>query len=221
MNKANIKNIETWRLATILVTLLILSAPKLHAQSTGQLYALGFNMGLASFQASVVAGTTDPNMGWSALDEVSRALFTAEKLARDMNSSSFPSGELDHWLKYALQWHNFRPEFREAYQTLYNTIVSARDGYTAQLAKSGRSDLVHAYVLGVNIGIAEGQATVGDAARQIVYSSLINARLEAQALGLDLNPLNECIYLANTTTPMREVYAKIVSLRSIYQSSLR
>ena len=61
----------------------------------------------------------------------------------------------------------------------------------------------------------------GDAARQIVYSSLINAKSEVQALALNLNPLNECIYLANTTTSMPEVYQKILSLRSTYQSSLR
>lgn len=112
-------------------------------------------------------------------------------------------------------------DFVEVHRAIYNSIVAARDSYTAQLAKAGRSDLVHAYVLGVNLAIAEGQATAGETARQIVYSSLINAKPEAQALALDLSPLEECTSLANTTTPMTEVYAKILSLRSVYQSSLR
>jgi hypothetical protein len=70
------------------------------------------------------------------------------------------------------------------------------------------------------MGIAEGQATAGDDARQIVYISLNNAKTEAQALGLDVAGLGECIILASSRTPMNELYQKIAALRVRYQSSL-
>jgi hypothetical protein len=223
--KPNPTSMKARLLPVALLTVLMSPASKLSAQSSGQLYALGFNMGLASFQASVVTGgSNDFDFVQQAWWSAGQALGSAVKVRDEINSSRalLTDTGLE---KFPGMFLNVRSDdigyYKEAGKDLYSRIVAIREGYTAQLAKNGMNNLLHAYVLGVNIGIAEGQATAGEAARQIVYSSLINAKSEAQALDLDLNPLNECISLANTTTPMAEVYQKIVSLRSVYQSSLR
>ena len=102
---------------------------------------------------------------------------------------------------------------------LFEQLVSLRDGITARFAKLSKP-LTDTYVLGVNVGIAEGHATMGEPGRQVVFSSLMNAKAAAQQLGLDLSPLDACITLASGTTPMAEVHQRIISMRATYQSSL-
>ncbi len=203
---------------------------QLRAQTNQQLYILGVHMGLASFQASVAVGEK------SNTSIISNARYFTDIAMKDgiaminqINTTAnyhplFLEIEgLQNLYKKHSQWSfdNDAESYHTAVQQEYNGIVAVREGYTAQLSKyTGLSNLVHAYVMGVNIAIAEGQATAGEAARQIVYASLVNAKAEAQALHLDLGPLNECINLINATTPIAEIYTKIVSTRSTYQSSL-
>ena len=100
-------------------------------------------------------------------------------------------------------------------------VVTIRDGFTAKLSTyQGGSDLVHAYSLGVNLGVAEGQATVGEPGRLTVVSALNAANADAQALGLDVKSLLECIQLVGGNAPMPTVYEKIQSIRSTFQAQL-
>lgn len=219
------------KLLTFFALLIFLSiSVNLWAQTNKQLYLLGVHMGLASFQASVAFGEKNN------VSIISNARYFAGIAMKDgigminqINTTAnyhppFLEIEgLQNLYKKRSQWSfgNDAESYRFAVLEEYNGIVSLREGYTAQLSKyTGLSNLVHAYTMGVNIAIAEGQATVGEAARQIVYASLVNAKAEAQALNLDLGPLNECINLINATTPIAEIYTKIVSMRSTYQSSL-
>ncbi len=201
----------------------------LRAQTTKQLYILGVHMGLASFHASVAVGEKNN------LEAMKQAIYVsgtsvkdALSMVRQINSvaSYHPFLEVDalqnlYQAYFSSIDQNDIEYARVVVKNDYSGIIALREGYTAQLSKyNGMSNQVHAYVMGINIAIAEGQATVGEAARQIVYASLVNAKTEAQALNLDLGPLNECISLINATTPIAEIYTKIVSMRSTYQSSL-
>jgi hypothetical protein len=221
----------TSKISTIIfATIFTVSGFGLSAQSKSDLYILGATMGFASFKASFVLNA--PNYSESvgtAWELIAPNLRDADKLVNSVNSRTpgfLDKGNLDEILKYygsggiAANNDDFKAS-KEFLTRYYNNIVTLREGFTAQLArKSASNGLVHSYVLGVNIAIAEGQATVGEAARQIVNTSLMNAKIEAQALGLDLTSINECINLINASTPIGEIYTKIVSLRSTFQNSL-
>ena len=98
-------------------------------------------------------------------------------------------------------------------------VVNLRGGYSATLAR-GPADLANAYNLGVNIGIAEIQASVGEPARQIVIASLSNARGQVSALGLNAQPLEDAFNLAISNASMTVVHERVLSARTTYQSSL-
>jgi hypothetical protein len=187
-------------------------------------------MGLASFQASVALGEkTNVNKISTARYYAGIAIKDGIDMINQINTTAnyqhlfLDIESLQSLYKKHKEWSfgDNAESYNAAVQEEYNGIVSLREGYTAQLSKySGMSNLVHAYTIGVNIAIAEGQATAGEAARQIVYACLVNAKSEAQILNLDVGPLNECINLINATTPIAEIYSRIVSMRSTYQSTL-
>jgi len=200
---------------------------QLFESKKGVAYALGLNMGFASFHASVALGETEKpggrigRMGGS-FNLSNGALKDALKHASSINESGIVLDleKLKYYSTFTLSWEfDSDPSiFKSTILPFYNDVVSIRESFTAVLARSSEN-LTNAYTLGVNIAIAEGQATVGEAARQVVYICLTNAKTYAQSLNLNLTTLNECILLAGGTTPMADIYAKIVSLRSSYQSS--
>jgi hypothetical protein len=105
---------------------------------------------------------------------------------------------------------------------LYDTIVAVRSSITAKLTQANRGGtrLVNAFNLGVNMAIAEAQATGGSGAKRVVIAALSEARTNASALTLNLAALDECIDVANTTTPLRDVHTRILAVRSTYQTLL-
>jgi len=209
------------------------------AQTKNQLYLLGFNIGLADFQASATtyfAQSQDKSCADQAWGLVLHSAQDSYILIRDqINPGSTIKPFLDlEFLKRTIFDPELRQEGLEAV-SLDRTvdvalrqnafIQTVRDTYSAKLASYSKWNtasigLRHAYLLGLHIAFAEGYSTLGDEKRQIVYSSLVTAKVDAEALGLDLTELNECILLTNGTKPMDEIHQKIVSLRTKYQGLL-
>lgn len=188
-------------------------------QKKGEVFALGVNFGIASFFASVVVGSqSEGNEAQSrsiryAIADVGIGASGINR-ATDAPAKLLDDGALDG-LRH--DYYDWAVKNVGSPVDLYAQLIALRDGFTAKFAKLS-APLTHAYVLGVNLGIASGQATREDA-RQVVYASLVNAKAAAQALNLDVGPLDVCIALASGSTPMEEIYIKIVSIRSTFQSS--
>jgi hypothetical protein len=110
--------------------------------------------------------------------------------------------------------------WRPALDNVAPRIVTTRGEYsgTFQQASKRAGD---AYDLGVAISIAEAQATVGDPARQIVRTSLINAKAPAGRLGLPVNELNNVLIIINRGAPMNSVYNQVTYLRGKFQALLK
>jgi len=215
------------RYAVLCAFATILVAPKpADAQTKGQLYALGVQMGLASYQASVAnSATTDIQLVKSARALASFSLRQAVSTANDINAAAKAFVVEDNDIRGMIgEYEINNPDdewLRANVSREYQDIIVIRERITAHLAQSPSwSALVHGYVLGVNMGIAEGHASGGDAFRSRVATSLGNARNEAQALGLDLTALNTLISLNASTAATKEVYQQISSVRSTFQSSL-
>jgi hypothetical protein len=105
---------------------------------------------------------------------------------------------------------------------LQSDLLLITSGYRQQLEKmTGQPNLIHAYQLATFIGTAESNALVGESARTIVLSNLINAKFEAQSLKLDISGLEESMSLiAIGTTPWPQIYQKILGVRTSYQAVL-
>jgi len=157
------------------------------AQTNGQLYALGVNMGFASVQASVTMNEkSDANKIAKAREVALLALSQCIDQVSAINAKSQPP-----LLDLAGLKNLFSSQINGANQTdvqspltasFYNALVAQRSAMTATLAQDpSRSMLAHSFTLGVNIAIAEAQATVGQAARQIVLHSLKQAEPDAWA----------------------------------------
>jgi hypothetical protein len=220
--------------------LLISPATTLLAQSPGQLYALGVNMGIASYQISAVRDGTNLPYVKAAWNETAASVYAASNTKNAIDTSAgglFLSGSYNleklatNLVEYANQGHDFA-EYKQQGLKGVNTIESLRTGYSKQLTSRGIPTLLQAYLLGVNLGIAEGQATSNnDWARTIIAKSLDNATGQAIALGLDPRPLRQCrdyIFAANPNGQMNnrysysldEIHGRIISLRSYHQGLL-
>lgn len=196
--------------------------------TTGQLYALGVNMGLASVQAAVATGKSSVEGIVSTLSLAASALYTAIAEETTVNKSLQPplldlSGiqqfaNVD-LIKSATAWDP--GDLATFVNRCYNDVVAVRTGITATLAQDpSRASLVHAYDLGVNIAIAEADAASG-ATTQEVLANLTAAKPDALALQLDSAGLDQCVtLLTDGTVRMADLYTKILAVRSAFQASL-
>lgn len=223
-------------ITSTLLTIDNLSAQPLEAKKQ-EAYALGISMGFASYQISVAVQADKIKKDWAigmALD----SLANAKQFVSSINSAKniLDTEALDDTSIKALKANDNWPTF---ILRKYNEILAIRENYTAVLSKNS-ANLTNAYVLGVNIAIAEGHAQAltnayvlganhaiaeghaqgGEVGRQTISISLNIAKSKAESLSLDLTLLNECITLTNGTAPMSEIYSKLISLRSTYQALL-
>lgn len=195
--------------------------------TNGQLYALGVNIGGASVQVSVAMNEkSDANKIAKAREIALSALNHCIDQVSAINAKSqsplLDLAGLKNLVSSQTNGVNQADVQSPLTVAFYNTLVAQRSAITATLAQDpSRSMLVHSFTLGVNIAIAEAQATVGQAARQVVLQSLTLAEPDAQALQLNTGALDECIALAGDgTTPMPDLYTKIVAVRAGFQGSL-
>lgn len=201
------------------------------AQLNGQSYAMGVNFGIGSYFASGLA--TVPSMRNLQIIEAAKDAFSMAgsslagiNAATDAPPDFLPADEVAqitfayfHWLEKFQGGKICEGCISDGldFQTQLVHIEGTRDAITAKLSRVS-AGLTNAYVLGVNMGIAEGHASGGDQYRQIVGASLQNARAAAVALGLNVSQLDVCIGMVNSSTPMSEIYHKIVPVRTTFQS---
>ncbi len=98
-------------------------------------------------------------------------------------------------------------------------VVNLRGEYQG-IIDAASTGAGNAYALGVSISIAEGQATVGDDARSIVFDSLGNALTPAGSLGLESAPLEQIRNALVQDDGMPDVYQQITFWRGRYQGEL-
>jgi hypothetical protein len=99
-------------------------------------------------------------------------------------------------------------------------IVNLRSTYSATLTK-GPTDLAVSYNLGVNIGIAEIHAASGEEVREVVIAALQQATAQVRDLGLNRGAIDQALASAkDRTAGITDVYQKVLSARSTYQSLL-
>ena len=222
---------------TLIVTMMLVSRTAGIAQSVQNNYALGVQMGFSSFWASKAAGEQHSNVNrTSFLHSALQSLGSARDMVPVINApyGAYPvlkGDEINQCYDFGANlWSRCDDEnnCKKGCQDCFNRINGIRDSYTAQFASltPDHSYFGHAYLMGVNIAIAEAQATVGDDARVIVLSALNNAKsalveFNKQRPAIDIRPLDESILFASGTTPMTEVYSKILSLRTTYQSLIK
>ena len=239
--KPNPAPIKARFLPVAVLTLLILPATTLPAQSPGQLYALGVNMGLASYQVSAVETGNNLPYVRAALDETGKSLYAASTIkdaidnsagGRSLSDSGANLKDLTSRVLGYPQGHNFTDYKRDSVE-LQKRIERLRDGYSAQLQSRGIPMLYSAYLLGVHLGIAEGLASSNnDLARSDIDGWLNKAKTHAKALGLDPRPLKEChdyLFGQNPSdlmnnrysSSLNEIHWKIISARSYYQGLLK
>jgi hypothetical protein len=101
-----------------------------------------------------------------------------------------------------------------------DSIVAARESLTVEFGRKS-SDLGQAFILGVNMAIAEGHSLLGPEVREVVYQSLSDANVSATALGLELSRLQECIDWAHQSASSSELHTKITAVRVGFGSSLQ
>jgi hypothetical protein len=193
------------------LVLFSLSQPELtaDAQSYSDIvnaYKLGVNLGFASFQLQ--AG--EPAFGY-ARDALTLAKTAAESLKHNVPqlnpttlekiTSQFTYGASANWGKVI--------------SDTIPVIVNLRGEYSGVLQQASKP-LGAAYELGLDLSIAEAQATVGEPARGIVRSSLQNALSPAQGLGLPASELNGIIQQIDQGAPLDGIYGQITSLRGKY-----
>jgi hypothetical protein len=192
-----------------------------------QLYALGVEIGFASVHSVAAASTSDIDK-IHAMDKLTVTdILALEPLATSIAQNGGPQLAPIDSAQLLAQNAFTLPDLKRMLGVVSNSIVSARDGMTATLSKNSPA-ATNAYLLGVNMGIAEAQATVGEPARTIVFQSLINVRNAALALGLATTPIDQCLYFEGAAaTPaatahlaMPELYTQILSARSTYQNLL-
>jgi len=188
-------------LALVSLSQFVRATPAPSATPTAQAYGLGVSMGFASFQSLVPSGF------FYARD----ALMQARGFANQLNGYDK--------LKLDITPLNEMIKAPGNSQELASRIVTTRGEYSGTLQKFYKPG-GDAYDLGVAISIAEAQATVGDPARGIVLSSLINAKAPAKRLGLPVSDLSNIIRQVNQGAPMDSIYNQITYLRGKFQSLL-
>lgn len=184
---------------------------------TANAFGLGVSMGFASFQATVQSLD-----GWAATDA---ALARARTFA---NLVKGPVPNLDAAALQALRAERIKEN--QHYQSInnpnhlvtrqsyyYSRIVPLRGLYAGTIRQASKP-MGDAYDLGQTISIAEAQATAGEPARQIVRSSLVNARVPAANLGLPAKDLTDIIQQIDQGAPLNSIYGQITYLRGKYQS---
>jgi hypothetical protein len=185
------------------------------SQAEANAYGLGVTMGLASFQAS------------QAQDNDSLGVFlglTFEELKQARKFAYLVKGtvpnldvnQLEQMLVLVTTSH---PNELNALQQVLAQLTTARGSYLVTIRKvSPRAS--SAFELGLDMAIAEGQATAGEAARGIVRSSLVNARGPAIALSLPRYELNKIIAQIDQGAAIADIYNQVAYLRGKYQGSL-
>ena len=221
-------------LAVALALLSFHSLTKLCAQSPGQLYALGVNMGILSYQLTAIQNANDlpyAKAAWAAMLSSCQSAVDAKKQVDAAAGGLFlPDGLAELCNTASKITHDDTVDsFKTDISTGIADVTKIRSDYSVQLAKGSKPDLAQAYALGVNIGIAEGQTTSGrDDARSIISDTLENAKGQAQALGLDLGSLNT---LQSQSLPRKpdgtfkvsldDLHNEAVALRASYQTLLK
>lgn len=178
--------------------------------SAAQAYGLGVSMGFASFQSIVGGGGY-----WPARDALVQAKGFANQLKGGVPNLNVAA--LDEMINHL----NQMPEgnWQSSLSNVAPRIVTTRGEYSGTLQQASKR-AGDAYDLGVAISIAEAQATAGEAARQIVRSSIANARVPAKRLGLPALELNNIVTQIDQGAPLGSVYNQITYVRGKYQSLL-
>jgi hypothetical protein len=100
--------------------------------------------------------------------------------------------------------------------TLGSQTTTVRGEYSATLHQYSKR-AGEAYDLGVAISIAEAQASAGNAGRQIILSSLENARTPATRLGFPVKDITDIITQLNKGAGIDSLYNQITYLRGKFQ----
>lgn len=188
-------------LALVSLSQFVRATPAPAGTVAAKAYGLGVSMGFASFQSVVPSGF------FYARDALEQARDFANQL-NAYDNISLNIAPLNEMIKAPGNS-----------QGLASRIVATRGEYSGALQKFNKRG-GDAYDLGVAISIAEAQATVGDPARGIVGSSLINAKAPAKRLGLPVSDLSNIIRQVNQGAPMDSIYNQITYLRGKFQSLL-
>jgi hypothetical protein len=179
------------------------------AQGYGsQGFALGIHLGLASVQLSV----NECDATKLALSDLREALSLEQRLNAGGYRASFI--QLEQLLDRAPG---------DCGAPALSDVEAHRTGLSAEFGRSSKL-LPMLYDLGVQLGIAEGQASRGEPARQVVSLTLRNAVTTAEPiLGAQhaaVVGLQDCVKLADGTTPLSEVQSKLVAVRATIQAEL-
>ena len=176
-------------------------------------FALGVNAGFASTQIHEPTNwycyQKDNVRGCSSSQSYllfQKAIKDANELVAQLNGQGLQVDPQLDWVK--ADTYPPRPVVVEAWRTATQVKLTKQSERIGQL-----------YALGINIGIAEAQASLGESRRHIVYLSLQNALTGAKGLGLDVAGLDEAILLTNGPTPMADIHNKIVLIRAAYQAT--
>jgi hypothetical protein len=177
--------------------------------SAANAYGLGVSMGFASFQSVV-----GQHGYWLTRDALVQARGFANQLKNSVPKLNVATlGEMiNHLNKMPGGW-------QPVIDNVAPRIVTTRGEYSGTLQQASKR-AGDAYDLGVAISIAEAQATVGDPARQIVRSSLMNAKAPAGRLGLPVNELSKIINQINQGAPMNSIYNQVTFVRGKFQALL-
>ena len=172
-------------------------------------YGLGVSMGLASFQASRAQGEY-PIIVRDELNQARKFAYLVKGNVKNLDVNQ---------LEQMLESLRNTDDPRSTVQQIAAQLPSVRGSYSVTIRKSSVRE-GNAFDLGVDMAIAEGQATVGEDARGIVRSSLANAKGPAKSLGLNVSELDNIVAQIDQGVPIADVYNQIAYLRGKYQASL-
>ena len=179
-------------------------------RAKAQTFALGVNAGLASTQIHEPFDFRSDGRGGCTyrypLVLFKQAITDSRTLAADLIAQGVQVDSPPDWAKFCVRPPE--PIEVEAWRTATQVKLNK------QSAASGAI-----FALGINIGIAEAQASLGESRRHIVFLALNNALTGAKAVGMDTAELNETLLLVNGTTPMADIHNKLVLIRTTYQAT--
>jgi hypothetical protein len=184
----------------------------------GRSYFLGVNLGQASVHA-MVASHLAAGHCWQALKtarDVSKNLLPVipefkitryERPIQLCTRSGRGGGDMQrHW------------DVNRA--SVANDILNLRK-YAGSLLERKNRRWRLAFQLGEAMGIAEGQAALGEAARAIVRDALVKANRFAVALKLDAVAITRIISALDDRQLMNSIYNRVLALRKKYHDTLR
>jgi hypothetical protein len=200
------------------LTFIAISRPKPHtnAQATsdaGNAYGLGVSMGFASFQATTLRDRWG-DAYWEAVKQARQFAHLVQGAVPELDPA--PLRVLDQEFVNDV---NARIDTDAKQGSYYSRVLALRGQYSSTLHQATKQ-LGNAYDLGVAISIAEGQATVGEPARGIVRSSLVNAQALATNLGVSTSELAGIILQIDQGVAVNGIYGQVTQLRGKYQALL-